>query len=85
MFLFNSRNSHCLVFFFFFFFLVFSALVEIQIGSMQRDSDDDEGSKICQMEYQVTKKMPGKCFKLSRGITGCVSGDYVNPFHPDCF
>ncbi|XP_043510816.1 uncharacterized protein LOC122529093 isoform X3 [Frieseomelitta varia] len=56
------------------------------IGPMQRDLDDsNDGSRICQIEYQVTKKMPGNCFKLSRGVTGCVSGDYMNPFHPDCF
>ncbi|XP_043510814.1 uncharacterized protein LOC122529093 isoform X1 [Frieseomelitta varia] len=69
-------------------FLVFfsPAFVEIQIGPMQRDLDDsNDGSRICQIEYQVTKKMPGNCFKLSRGVTGCVSGDYMNPFHPDCF
>lgn len=32
-----------------------------------------------------TKKRAGKCIKLSHGVTGCVSGDYMNPFHPDCF
>ncbi|KAK9299363.1 hypothetical protein QLX08_007603 [Tetragonisca angustula] len=55
------------------------------IGSTQRDLDANDGSRICQIEYQVTKTMPGNCFKLSRGVTGCVSGDYTNPFHPDCF
>lgn len=31
----------------------FSAFVEIQIGPMQRDLGDNDGSRICQIEYQV--------------------------------
>ncbi|XP_012344013.1 uncharacterized protein LOC105735914 [Apis florea] len=54
------------------------------IKSMQ-DNSYDNNDRPCQIEYQIIKKRAGKCVKLSRGVTGCVSGDYMNPFHPDCF
>ncbi|XP_016770753.2 uncharacterized protein LOC107965265 [Apis mellifera] len=54
------------------------------IKSMQDNSYDND-DRPCQIEYQITKKRAGKCIKLSHGVTGCVSGDYMNPFHPDCF
>ncbi|XP_076286362.1 uncharacterized protein LOC143212003 isoform X2 [Lasioglossum baleicum] len=47
--------------------------------------DLDSGARLCEIEYQVTRKTIGKCVKLGRGLTGCVSEKYVNPFHQDCF
>ncbi|XP_031828227.1 uncharacterized protein LOC116425126 [Nomia melanderi] len=52
--------------------------------SMQ-ESSEDVGNQLCEIEYQVTRKRIGKCVKLSHGLNGCISGEYMNPFHPDCF
>ncbi|CAK9798059.1 hypothetical protein ANTQUA_LOCUS1487 [Anthophora quadrimaculata] len=49
------------------------------------DNTDDSDGRFCEIEYQVTRKRAGKCMKLSHGVTGCISDDYMNPFHPDCF
>ncbi|CAK9829348.1 hypothetical protein ANTRET_LOCUS6704 [Anthophora retusa] len=49
------------------------------------DNTDDSDGRFCEIEYQVMKKRAGKCMKLGHGITGCISDDYMNPFHPDCF
>ncbi|XP_017887558.1 uncharacterized protein LOC108629421 [Ceratina calcarata] len=54
------------------------------IKSLQADSDESDG-RFCQIEYQITRKRAGKCVKVRDGVIGCVSGDYMNPFHPDCF
>ncbi|CAL7936369.1 unnamed protein product [Xylocopa violacea] len=52
--------------------------------SMHDNLNDSDG-RFCLIEYQVTRKKTGKCMKLGHSVTGCVSGDYMNPFHPDCF
>ncbi|XP_076650008.1 uncharacterized protein LOC143357415 [Halictus rubicundus] len=54
------------------------------IDSIQENLEDS-GTRLCEIEYQVTRKTIGKCVKLGRGLTGCVSEKYVNPFHQDCF
>ncbi|XP_076622668.1 uncharacterized protein LOC143342547 [Colletes latitarsis] len=50
-----------------------------------QDNPDDRGDRLCQIEYQMTRRRAGKCVKIGNGMTGCISGDYMNPFHPDCF
>ncbi|XP_029032579.1 uncharacterized protein LOC114871168 isoform X1 [Osmia bicornis bicornis] len=54
------------------------------IKTMQ-EKIDEGGERFCQIEYQVTRKRSGKCMQISNGITGCISGEYIDPFHPDCF
>lgn len=38
----------------------------------------------CHMEYQVMKRVVGRCVKLGRSAKGCVAGNYVHPYHPEC-
>lgn len=40
----------------------------------------------CNIEFQVMKVFPGHCMRLGRngGGRGCVSGNHIIPFHPDC-
>lgn len=40
----------------------------------------------CNIEFQVLKVYPGHCMRLGRngGGRGCVSGNHIVPFHPDC-
>lgn len=45
--------------------------------------DEVEGG-ICHVEFQVMKRAVGKCMKIGRTVRGCVSGNYVHPFHPEC-
>ncbi|XP_076761033.1 uncharacterized protein LOC143429353 [Xylocopa sonorina] len=52
--------------------------------SVHDNSNENDGT-FCLIEYQVTRKRTGKCMKLGHDVTGCVSGDYMDPFHPDCF
>lgn len=43
------------------------------------------GSTGCNVEFQVMKKFPGRCVRLGKnGGRGCVSGNHIIPFHPDC-
>lgn len=43
------------------------------------------GSSGCSVEFQVMKKFPGRCVRLGKsGGRGCVSGNHIIPFHPDC-
>ncbi|XP_015591261.1 uncharacterized protein LOC107265886 [Cephus cinctus] len=53
-------------------------------NSLQDVLEEDGVGTPCHMEYQVTKKKVGRCTKLGHGVRGCVSGTYLNPFHPDC-
>ncbi|XP_056648344.1 uncharacterized protein LOC130452877 [Diorhabda sublineata] len=43
-----------------------------------------EESSPCHMEYQVMKKVVGTCVRLGRTARGCVAGNYLHPFHPEC-
>lgn len=45
-------------------------------------STDDGGP--CHVEYQVMKRVVGHCMKLGRSARGCVAGNYLHPFHPEC-
>ncbi|XP_078043044.1 uncharacterized protein LOC144473229 [Augochlora pura] len=54
------------------------------IQSMQENLENS-GNRLCEIEYQVTRKTIGKCVKLGHGLNGCVAENYVNPFHQDCF
>ncbi|KAF5296250.1 hypothetical protein FQA39_LY12587 [Lamprigera yunnana] len=49
--------------------------------NVEKVPDDDAP---CQIEYQVVKKTMGHCVKLGRNVRGCVSGNYLHPFHPEC-
>ncbi|KAJ6647591.1 hypothetical protein Bhyg_02814 [Pseudolycoriella hygida] len=43
------------------------------------------GTSGCSVEFQVMKKFPGRCVRLGKnGGHGCVSGNHIIPFHPDC-
>lgn len=43
------------------------------------------GTSGCNVEFQVMKKFPGRCVRLGKnGGRGCVSGNHIIPFHPDC-
>ncbi|XP_033340342.1 uncharacterized protein LOC117228611 [Megalopta genalis] len=53
------------------------------IQSMQENLENSD-NRLCEIEYQVTRKTIGKCVKLGHGLNGCVSENYVNPFHQDC-
>lgn len=51
--------------------------------------DENGGNGIsssgCSVEFQVMKKFPGRCVRLGKnGGRGCVSGNHIIPFHPDC-
>ncbi|XP_017756970.1 PREDICTED: uncharacterized protein LOC108548510 [Eufriesea mexicana] len=52
---------------------------------LMEDNSDNIDNRICQIEYQVTRKKTGKCLRLGHEVIGCVSGDYMDLFHPDCF
>lgn len=39
----------------------------------------------CTVEFQVMKKYPGHCVRLGKNGRGCVAGNHIVPFHPDCF
>jgi hypothetical protein len=38
----------------------------------------------CHVEFTVLKKAVGHCVKLGKATKACVSGTYIQPFHPDC-
>ena len=38
----------------------------------------------CHVEFQVMKRVAGRCMKLGKNSRGCVSGNYIHPFHPQC-
>lgn len=40
--------------------------------------------KFCHVEYQVMKRVIGKCVKLGRSLKGCAAGNYIHPMHPEC-
>lgn len=40
--------------------------------------------KFCHVEYQVMKRVIGKCIKLGRSLNGCAAGSYIQPLHPEC-
>lgn len=48
--------------------------------------DENGANGICSVEFQVMKKLPGRCVRLGGkgGGRGCVSGNHIIPFHPDC-
>ncbi|XP_017783973.1 PREDICTED: uncharacterized protein LOC108567796 isoform X2 [Nicrophorus vespilloides] len=48
------------------------------------ETDETVGSSVCHMEYQVVKRVVGRCIKLGRAARGCVAGNYLHPFHPEC-
>lgn len=43
-----------------------------------------EENTACHMEYQVMKRVVGQCVKLGRTAKGCVAGNYLHPYHPEC-
>lgn len=43
-----------------------------------------EENTACHMEYQVMKRVVGQCVKLGRSAKGCVAGNYLHPYHPEC-
>lgn len=43
------------------------------------------GQTACTVEFQVMKKYPGRCVRLGKSVRGCVAGNHIVPFHPDCF
>lgn len=45
---------------------------------------DTTSEKLCHVEYQVIKRILGKCVKLGRNLKGCASGNYIQPLHPEC-
>lgn len=50
------------------------------------DNEDfipDEGTP-CHIEYQVMKRVVGHCMRIGRSMRGCVGGNYLHPFHPEC-
>lgn len=49
-------------------------------SSYPSPSDD----KFCHVEYQVMKRVIGKCVKLGRSLKGCAAGNYIQPLHPEC-
>lgn len=65
-------------------------LVEEEIpGAMHNfasKSDDvaDDNQPPCHMEYQVVKRVVGHCIRMGRSARGCVAGNYLSPFHPEC-
>ncbi|XP_015509173.2 uncharacterized protein LOC107216491 [Neodiprion lecontei] len=55
------------------------------VSNLLRESlEDNSVGNSCQVEYQVTKRAVGRCVKLGRDIRACVSGTYLDPFHPEC-
>lgn len=48
------------------------------------DDETAEDEATCHMEYQVVKRVAGHCMKLGRSARGCVAGNYLQPFHPEC-
>lgn len=59
----------------------------VQANSIQSVDSEENGSKIgfpCHVEYQVTKRVLGHCMKLGKTARGCVAGNYLEPFHPEC-
>ncbi|XP_046735921.1 uncharacterized protein LOC124405237 [Diprion similis] len=53
-------------------------------NSLREALEDNNVGDSCQVEYQVTKRAVGRCVKLGRDIRACVSGTYLDPFHPEC-
>lgn len=51
-------------------------------NSNTADGFDESGG--CSVEFQVMKKIPGRCVRLGGRGRGCVSGSHIIPFHPDC-
>lgn len=39
---------------------------------------------MCTLELQVSKKLQGHCIRLGKSGHGCVSGEHMIPYHPDC-
>lgn len=48
------------------------------------EDDVNDNEVPCHMEYQVVKRVVGHCMKLGRSAKGCVAGNYLHPFHPEC-
>ncbi|XP_023312686.1 uncharacterized protein LOC111692798 [Anoplophora glabripennis] len=48
------------------------------------DNEDVPEHAPCHLEYQVMKRVVGTCIKLGRTARGCVSGNYLQPLHPEC-
>lgn len=57
-------------------------------GASNIEGFDENGGNFigCSVEFQVMKKIPGRCVRLGgkNGGRGCVSGNHIIPFHPDC-
>ncbi|KAG7211973.1 hypothetical protein KM043_011174 [Ampulex compressa] len=56
----------------------------VLMKSMEQTLNDEDATKNCYIEYQITRRRIGRCVKLSDGMSGCVSGQLLNPLHPDC-
>lgn len=52
-------------------------------GPMSNQIPGEENTA-CHMEYQVMKRVVGQCIKLGRTTKGCVAGNYLHPYHPEC-
>lgn len=54
-------------------------------GSVVAATNIAAGQIACTVEFQVMKKYPGHCVRLGKSGRGCVAGNHIVPFHPDCF
>lgn len=59
----------------------------IHPNSIRNNDNEETTSKVdilCHVEYQVMKRVRGHCIKLGTSSRGCVAGNYLQPFHPEC-
>lgn len=65
-----------------------AAIASSSTGTVEGfDENGVNGLSGCSVEFQVMKKLPGRCVRLggrNGGGRGCVSGNHIIPFHPDC-
>ncbi|KAF7278163.1 hypothetical protein GWI33_008778 [Rhynchophorus ferrugineus] len=62
-------------------------IYEVEAAEKNEVNEDLKGEiehAPCHMEYQVMKRVVGTCIKLGKSATGCVAGNYLHPFHPEC-
>lgn len=62
------------------------AAMASSVGNVVDGFDESGGNGMpgCSVEFQVMKKIPGRCVRLGGRSRGCVSGSHIIPFHPDC-
>ncbi len=63
-----------------------SSKTGVTIDGFDENGGNGGGLSGCSVEFQVMKKLPGRCVRLGgkNGGRGCVSGNHLVPFHPDC-